>query len=68
MIKSFWIPGLTYEQIIRVCSDSVLAIWYVKGVIVLSCVVIYTSDIIKVLDHVLEFILCTSRRNRYDVS
>ena len=50
MIKSFWIPGLSLRDPCKSRVSSVyaqilvMAIWYVIGVIVLCCVVIYTSE------------------------
>ena len=50
VIKSFWIPGLSLRDPCKSRVSSVyaqilvLAIWYVIGVIVLCCVVIYTSE------------------------
>ena len=50
MIKSFWIPGLSLRDPCKSRVSSVyaqilvLAIWYVIGVTVFCCVVIYTSE------------------------
>ena len=53
MIKSFWIPGLSLRDPYKSTVSSVyahilvMAIWYVIGVIVLCCVVIYTSEMMR---------------------
>ena len=50
VIKSFWISGLSLRDPCKSRVSSVyaqilvMAIWYVIGVIVLCCVVIYTSE------------------------